>query len=87
MVVPYPPVDLDTKDGSNLALNYSNLVKSFYIFIYITILVTDFLACFKASSKCFLEISGTGSYFAKLADWLGSIWMADFILASASIDY
>jgi hypothetical protein len=42
-------------DGSNFLLNYSNLLRS--------ILVTDLLADKIASEKCFLVISGTGSYY------------------------
>ena len=42
---------------------FLNPVKNikFMINKYFTMLVTDLLAAFKASSKCFLVISGTGS--------------------------
>lgn len=43
------------KLGSNFLLNCSNFSKS--------MAVTDLLAVFKAYSKCFLVISGTGSKF------------------------
>jgi len=48
-----PPAYLLAYDGSNFLLNYSNFSKS--------VLVTEVLAVLKASSKCFLESSGTAS--------------------------
>ena len=44
---------VETKDGSNFLLNYSNLSKSVY--------ETDLLDVLKASSKWDLVIKGTGS--------------------------
>lgn len=67
-----PP--LFAKLGSNLRLNCSNFSRS--------MLVTDLLAVLKASSKCFLVISGTGSKFWALPPF----YIKAFILASASIE-
>lgn len=50
-----PWLDFVAKLGSNLRLNCSNFSRS--------MLVTDLLAVPRASSKCFLVISGTGSKF------------------------
>jgi len=47
--------------------------------------VTDILLLPKASSKCFLVISGTGSHFPSYYAALGFIFLALIILYSASI--
>jgi len=75
---PEPPELLLAYEGSNFLLNYSYFSKS--------TLVTDFLALLRASSKCFLVISGTGSWAAKLAACPGLIYIAALSLASASIE-
>ena len=66
-----PPMlpDLAAYEGSNFLAKLTYFSRSYpkhaikhkTLLIKITIFVTDFLALFSASSKCFLEISGTGS--------------------------